>query len=84
MTEPLKSVRMCAICGKEFIIQRGAGYLYKRQNYKTGKTEYFCGWTCPRKAEARTGHKAEPRAHREKGEPVPGGADSVQHGVQVE
>ena len=49
MNEPLKSVRKCTVCGKEFILQRGAGYLYKKQNYKTGKTEYFCSYTCARK-----------------------------------
>ena len=51
MNEPLKTIRTCAVCGKEFIIQRGAGYPYKRQNYKTGKTEYFCSWKCQRKTE---------------------------------
>ena len=56
MNEPLKSVRTCAVCGKEFIIHRGAGYLYKREVYKTEQTEkarkveYFCGYTCARKA----------------------------------
>ena len=50
MNEPLKTIRKCAVCGKEFIIQRGAGYMYKRQNYKTRKTEYFCSYTCARRA----------------------------------
>ena len=50
MKEPLKTVRKCAVCGKDIILQRGAGYLYKKLNYKTGKTEYFCGYTCAKKA----------------------------------
>ena len=58
MNEPLKSVRKCAVCGKEFIIHRGAGYLYKKEvpktretdMTKTRKTEYYCGYTCAKKA----------------------------------
>lgn len=50
MNEPLKSIRRCAVCGKEFIIHRGAGWLYKKVNHKTGKTEYYCGYNCARKA----------------------------------
>ena len=52
MNEPLKSVRTCAICGKEFIIQRGAGYLYKRET--GGKTIWYCGYTCWRQDEPKT------------------------------
>ena len=51
MSEPLKSKRKCAICGKEFIIHPGAGYLYKRIEPKTRATEYFCSWRCMRSAE---------------------------------
>lgn len=50
MKEPLKTIRKCAVCGKEFIIQRGAGYLYKKENTKTKKMEYFCSYTCARSA----------------------------------
>ena len=51
MSEPLRSVRKCAVCGKEFFIYRGAGYLYKRVEPQTKKTEYFCSWRCMRSAE---------------------------------
>ena len=49
MKEPLRSERKCPVCEKVFIIQRGAGWLYKKQNYKTGKTEYFCGYKCAKR-----------------------------------
>ena len=51
INEPLKSIRTCAVCGKEFIIHRGAGYLYKRMEPNTRATEYFCSWRCMRSAE---------------------------------
>ena len=56
MNEPLKSVRKCDMCGKEFIIHRGAGYLFKTVEPDTRMTIYFCGWTCKRKYE-RSGKK---------------------------
>lgn len=49
MNEPLKSTRICAVCGKEFIFHRGAGWLYKR--VKDQKTIYFCSWKCQRLVE---------------------------------
>ena len=49
MNEPLKTTRICAVCGKEFIIHRGAGWLYKR--VKNQKTIYFCSWKCQRLVE---------------------------------
>ena len=49
MNEPLKSTRICAVCGKEFIFHRGAGWLYKR--VKDQKTIYFCSWKCQRMVE---------------------------------
>ena len=45
--EPLKSIRKCAVCGKSFIIHRGAGWLYKKN--RKGKTIYFCSGTCQRR-----------------------------------
>ena len=42
--------RKCPICGKKYITQRGTGWLFKKQNYATGKTEYYCGYNCARKA----------------------------------
>ena len=49
MNEPLKTTRTCAVCGKKFIIHRGAGWLYKR--VKNQKTIYFCSWKCQRLVE---------------------------------
>ena len=51
MGEPLRSTRKCAVCGKEFVFHRGAGWLYKHEEPKTKKTDYFCTWKCFRKAE---------------------------------
>jgi len=50
MKEPLKSIRKCAECGKSIIIHPGAGWLYKKENTKTKKMEYFCSYTCARRA----------------------------------
>ena len=55
MNEPLKTTRVCAVCGKEFIIHRGAGWLYKR--VKNQKTFYFCSWKCQRRDELARGTK---------------------------
>ncbi len=55
MTEPLKTTRRCAVCGKEFIIHRGAGWLYKRKT--SGKTIWFCSWNCQRRDELARGTK---------------------------
>lgn len=47
--EPLKTIRKCAVCGKEFIIHRGAGWLYKKN--RKGKTIWYCSWACQRQEE---------------------------------
>ena len=52
MKEPLRTERKCVMCEKTIILQRGSGYLYKRINHETGKTEYFCSYTCKRRAES--------------------------------
>jgi len=49
MNEPLRTTRICAVCGKEFIFYRGAGWLYKR--VRKQKTIYFCSWKCQREVE---------------------------------
>lgn len=53
MNEPLKTIRKCTVCGKEFIIQRGSGYLFKRQNYKTRKTGISAAIHAPGRADGR-------------------------------
>ena len=50
MKEPLRSERKCPICHKDYIIQRGAGWLYKKKDPDTGKMIYYCGYTCAKKA----------------------------------
>jgi len=47
--EPLKASRKCAVCGKQFIIHPGAGWLYKKKTHS--KTIWFCSWTCQRQEE---------------------------------
>ena len=51
--------RICAQCGKEFIIQCPDEYAFKR--YKSRSLIAFCSWSCMRAFEKKGGSKAERR-----------------------
>ena len=60
--------RFCAICGREFYMQDNSTYLYQFRGHQAGQpTEWFCSWTCYRKAEkARTEKARAEKARKER------------------
>lgn len=51
MKKILEQRRTCTICGKDFYLT--PGYIFKRRDYQTRKTVYFCSWHCMLEEEKR-------------------------------
>lgn len=54
--EKLFNEKVCAVCGKDFVVQDPGAYLYKLNDYKirqaghkkTPRLLYFCSYSCIR------------------------------------